>query len=290
MFSYFLYRIGQLLALLLPLRVGYRLALMLADMRYFFFIKDRRVVKNNLKVVLGKVDKKRLNCEARWVFRNFAKYLVDFFRFSKINKDFVNKFITIEGRSHLDKALSGGKGVIIVTAHLGNWELAGVVVALLGYHLNVVALSHTNKRVDQLFVRQRSRKGVNVIPLGFAIRNCFRALSNNQIVALLGDRIFSGQGVRMDFFGKKAVIPKGPAVFNIKSGAPIVFTFMIREKEDRFKLIFEPMSSCALTGDLDLDIKTVTKEVLKVLERYIRKYPSQWFVTADFWEKEDKLQ
>lgn len=285
MLSYLLYRIGQLLALLLPLKVGYRLGLMLADMRYFFFFRDRRVVKENLRVVLGKVDKKRLNSEARWVFRNFAKYLVDFFRFSKLNENFIDKFVTIEGRDHLDRALSGGKGVIIVTAHLGNWELAGAVVALLGYPLNVIALSHTNKRVDQLFVRQRSSKGVNVIPLGFTIRNCFRALSDNQIVALLGDRIFSGQGLRMDFFGKKAIIPKGPAVFSIKSSAPIVFTFMIREKDDKFKLIFEPMSNYTLTGDLDLDIKTVTKEVLRVVEKYIKKYPSQWFMATDLWEK-----
>lgn len=285
MFSYFIYKAGQLLALLLPLKAGYRLALILADMRYFFFFRDRRIVRKNLRVVLEKVDQRRLGYETRWVFRNFAKYLVDFFRFSKLDKEFINKFITIEGRGYLDKALSEGKGVIMVAAHLGNWELSAVVIALLGYPLNAIVLSHTNKKIDQLFVRQRSGKGVNVIPLGFAIRSCFRALSDNQIVALLGDRIFSGQGLRIDFFGKKAIMPKGPAVFSIKSGAPIIFTFMIREKDDKFKLMFEPMPSYVLTGNLDLDIKTVTKEILKVLEKYIKKYPSQWFMTADLWGK-----
>lgn len=289
MLYYLLYRIGQLLALSLPLKVGYRLALILADMRYFFFIRDRRVVRENLRIVLGRIDKRRLSYEARWVFRNFAKYLVDFFRFSKLNEDFINKFVTIEGRDCLDKALSKGKGVIMVAAHLGNWELSAVVIALLGYPLNVIALSHANKKVDQLFIRQRSGKGVNVIPLGFAIRNCFRALSHNQIVALLGDRIFSGQGLRVDFFGKKTTMPKGPAVFSIKSGAPIIPTFMIREKDDKFRLIFEPMLNYTLTGNLDLDIKTITKEVLKVLEKYIKKYPSQWFMPADLWGKENRL-
>ncbi len=269
----------------LPLKVGYRLAIILADMRYLFFIRDRRTIKKNLKVVLGEVDKRKLNHEARWVLRNFGKYLVDFFRFSKLDKNFINKFITIEGKNYLDQALSEGKGAILLSAHLGNWELGGVVIALLGYPLNAVVLSHTNKKIDNLFVRQRSIKGVNVVPLGISIRSCFRALSKNELVVLVGDRNFSGQGLKMDFFGKKAVVPKGPAVFSIKSGAPIIPTFMIREKNDKFKLIFEPALSCKPMGNLDLDTKTITREALKALEKYIGRYPSQWFMAADLWEE-----
>lgn len=283
MFYYFLYRIGLLLALALPLKIAYGLSLILADMRYIFFVRDRRVVKKNLEVVLGKVNKKKLSYESRWVFRNFAKYLVDFFRFSKLDKNFIDKFVSIEGKRYLDEALSNGKGVIVVTAHLGNWELGGVIAALLGYPLNVIALSHTNRKVDNLFIQQRSMKGINVIPLGFGLRKCFRALSRNEIVALLGDRDFSGQGINLDFFGKKAVVPRGPATFSIKSGAPIVPGFMIRGKGNKFKLIFEPMLSSTLTGDLDLDTEIITKEILKILEKYIKKYPSQWFMAADFW-------
>lgn len=292
MLYFLLYKIGQILVLSLPLKAAYRLALILADMRYLFFGRDRRVIKNNLRAVLGKVNKKRLNFEARWAFRNFGKYLVDFFRFSKLDKNFIDKFITVEGKSYLDEALTKGKGVILVSAHLGNWELGGVVMSLLGYRFNVIALSHANKRVDDLFIRQRSIKGVNVVPLpkraqvGFSIRSCFRALSQNEIVALLGDRDFSGQGLNLDFFGKKAVVPKGPAMFSIKSGAAIVFAFMIREKGDKFRLVFEPLSDYTLTGNLDLDTKNITKEILKILEKYIKKYPSQWFIAADLWGDE----
>lgn len=285
MLYFLLYKIGQILVLSLPLKAAYHLALILADMRYLFFIRDRRVVKKNLGVVLGKVNKKRLNYEARWVFRNFGKYLVDFFRFSKLDKNFIDKFIAVEGKNYLDEALTKGKGVILVSAHLGNWELGGAVISLLGYRFNVIVLSHANKRVDNLFVQQRTTKGVNVVPLGFGIRNCFRALSNNELVALLGDRVFSGQGLKMDFLGKKAVVPKGPAIFSIKSGAPIVPVFIIREKNDKFKLIFEPTLSYTLMGNLDLDTKNITKEILKILEKYIKEYPTQWFMAADFWEE-----
>jgi lauroyl/myristoyl acyltransferase len=285
MFYYLLYKLGQLLALSLPLKLAYRLALILADMRYLFFIKEKRAVESNLKVILGRVDKKRLRYESRWVFRNFAKYLADFFRFSKLDRNFIDKFITVEGRNYLDRALSEGKGVILVTAHLGSWELGGAVVALLGYPLNVIALSHANKKVDNLFIRQRSSKGVKVVPLGFSIRNCFRALAQNEIVALLGDRDFSGRGLKMDFFGKKTVVPKGPAVFSIKSGAPIVPIFIIRENNDRFKLIFESKLNFSLTGNLNLDTGTITKEILAVLEKYIKRYPSQWFMVTNFWKE-----
>ena len=286
MLYFLLYKIGQILVLSLPLKAAYRLALILADMRYLFFIRDRRVVKKNLRAVLGKVNKKRLNFEARWVFRNFGKYLVDFFRFSKLDKNFIDKFITVEGKNYLDEALTKDKGVILVSAHLGNWELGGAVMSLLGYRFNVIVLSHANKRVDNLFVQQRTTKGVNVVPLGFGIRNCFRALSNNELVALLGDRDFSGQGLNLDFFGKKTTVPKGPAMFSIKSGAPIVLTFMIREKGDKFRFVFEPPLDYTLAGNLDLDTENITKEILKILEKYIKEYPSQWFIAVDLWKDE----
>lgn len=286
MLYFLLYKIGQILVLSLPLKAAYHLALILADMRYLFFIRDRRVVKKNLRAVLGKVNKKRLNFEARWVFRNFGKYLVDFFRFSKLDKNFIDKFITVEGKNYLDEALTKDKGVILVSAHLGNWELGGAVMSLLGYRFNVIVLSHANKRVDNLFVQQRTTKGVNVVPLGFGIRNCFRALSNNELVALLGDRDFSGQGLNLDFFGKKTTVPKGPAMFSIKSGAPIVLTFMIREKGDKFRFVFEPPLDYTLAGNLDLDTENITKEILKILEKYIKEYPSQWFIAVDLWKDE----
>ena len=270
----------------LPLKAAYRLALILADIRYFLFVRDRRVVEKNLKIVLGETDRKRLNYTARWVFRNFAKYLVDFFRFSKLDGNFLDKFVNIEGRNYLDAALDEGKGVILVTAHLGNWELGGVTVASLGYPLNVIALSHANKKVDDFFINQRASKGVKVVSLGLSIRTCFRALSNNEIVAVLGDRDFSGQGLKMEFFGRKALIPKGPAIFSIRSGAPIVPIFVIRQKDDKFRVIFEPRLSYQLTGNTELDAESITKEVLKVLERYIKRYPCQWFMAADFWKEE----
>ena len=200
MFNYIIYRIGQFIALSLPLKVGYAIAVAISDLRYFFAFRDRRLVTENLKAIFpDKSDRDLCRIRIR-VFRNFAKYLVDFFRFSRFNKDFVLKNLGIENIGYLDEALKKGKGAVVLSAHLGNWELGGAVIGLLGYPFWVVVLPHKNKKVDNFFNSHRESKGIKVIPLGKAARQCFKVLRNNQLLALVGDRDFSQKGIVIDFF------------------------------------------------------------------------------------------
>ena len=285
MLNYYIYRFGQFIALLLPLRLVYGIAVFLADLHYFFAFRDRAFVVNNLRIIFPEKANQQLWKISRAVFRNFAKYLVDFFRFEKLNRGYIDNNVKLEGMHYFDAALSAGKGVVVLTAHLGNWELGGVVIAQLGYPFLVVALPHKTKKVNDFFDAQRNRKGVKVIAVGKAMRSCISEIRNNHMVALAGDRDFTGKGILIDFFGLPTHFPEGPAALSLITGAPIVPGFMLRNPDDSFTLRIEKPVEFVPTGDMAKDMAALVVEYKKIFEDYIRKYPEQWYIFRRFWAK-----
>jgi KDO2-lipid IV(A) lauroyltransferase len=283
MLNYILYRIGQFIALNLPLKFGYKIAVLISDLHYAFADKDRRAVKENLKVIFPEKPNREIHRLRIRMFRNFAKYLVDFFRFSKLDKDYIKKNIRLENIHYLKEALAKGKGVIVLTAHLGNWELGGAVIGLLGYPLWVVALPHKDKRVNNFFNYQRESKGMRVIPLGKAVKQCLNALKENGMVALVGDRDFTEKGLIIDFFGKPAFFPEGAVAFSLKTSAIIVPGFMLRNKDDTFTLRIERPLEYSSEDNRDNDFRKLISKYKVIFEDYIRKYPDQWYMFRQFW-------
>ncbi len=285
MFNYHIYRFGQFLALALPLRSVYFLAAALAQGYYSFAFRDRRFVKANLRVIFPEKSNRQLRKISRMVFRNFAKYLVDFFRFEKLDRQYIDKNIKLENLHYFDQALAKGKGVVVLTAHLGNWELGGVVIAQLGYPFWAVALPHKNKKVNDFFDAQRNSKGVKVIAMGKAVRSCITEIRNNHMVALVGDRDFSEKGIIIDFFGRPMHFPEGPAALSLMTGACIVPGFMLRNPDDSFTLRIEQPIEFTPTGDKIKDLADLIGVYKNVIQDYIRKYPEQWYVFRKFWVK-----
>lgn len=283
MFDYILYRVGQFIALTMPLKLSYTIAVLISDIRYIFACADRRAVKENLQVIFPEKTKRQIHRIRIRVFRNFAKYLVDFFRFSKLDRQYIKENIKTENMHFIDQALSKGKGVIAVSAHLGNWELGAAVIALLGYPFWAVALPHKDKRVDNFFNFHRESKGVKVIPLGKAVRKCLSVLGENGVVALVGDRDFTEKGMILDFFDKPALFPEGPAAFAIRTGAAIIPAFMVRNKDDTFTLKMEDPLYFSPSGDRQKDLVDLIMRYKAVIERYIRAYSDQWYMFKKFW-------
>jgi KDO2-lipid IV(A) lauroyltransferase len=283
MINYILYRLGQFIALHLPLKLSYKLAVVFSDLHYIFAHKDRAEVKENLTTIFPEKDRHEIHKLRRNMFRNFAKYLVDFFRFQELDKEYIKNHIKIENLSYVDDSLAKGKGVIILTAHIGNWELGAVVVAVLGYPFWAVALPHKYKKVDIFFNSQRESKGIKVIPLGKAAIQCLSVLKENKILALVGDRDFMRKGLIMDFFGKPTFLPEGAAVFSLKTGATIVPGFMLRNPDDSFNLRFEKPLEFTPTGNKNNDLFELISRYKIIIEDYIRKYPDQWYMFRRFW-------
>lgn len=285
MILYILYRIGVFLALALPLRISYFMAALIADAYCCLSAEDRKAVVANLRVVLGDtVGDKKLQEMAREVFKNFAKYLVDFFRFTKIDKDYIARFVRLEGLERIDAARARGKGAILLSAHIGNWELGGAALSLSGYPVSAVVLTHQNKKINDFFTRQRLKGKMRPIEIGASLKACYRTLKGNGLLALLGDRDFTKNGLSIEFFGKTTLIPKGPAVFAYREGAAILPTFMVREPDDTFRLfIGEPIYADRQQSE-ELAVVELAKRYLLAIESCIRRHPSQWYVFRDLWE------
>ena len=285
---YFLYKFARWLALILPLSLAYRVGVFLTGFKFFFNRDERRSMKENLRQII-KNDTLKIEKLPRIIYANFGRYLVDFFRADKINKKYLEKYVDIRNLEYMDEALQKGKGAIGLTAHLGNWELSAQALALLGYKMNAIALTHKVENIDRLFNHQREVTGVKVVPVGVSVRRCFSALKRNEIVGILGDRDFSGEnGIFVDFLGKKLLAPKGPAVLSIRTGAAIVPGFVIRDKKNGcfLKYTFEKPIYPVKTADEEAEVKRITEEFIAIIEKYVRENPEQWFMFRRFWEPE----
>ena len=267
----------------MPLKLAYSIAILLADLRYVFAFRDRKAITGNLKAIFPEKPNQEIKKIRRWLFRNFAKYLVDFFRYEKLDNEYIKNNIHIENLNYFEEALKKGRGVIILSAHIGNWELGAVVVALLDYPLWVVALEHKHEMVNDFFDSQRKSKGVRVVALAKAVRQCFGLLKDNKIIALVGDRDFTGKGRIIDFFGKSASFPEGPAAFALKTQAVILPCFMVRNPDDSFTLKIEAPLEVKVSGNKEKDINSCISGYVKIFESYIRNYPDQWYIFKKFW-------
>jgi len=285
MFIYILYRIGYFLANILPLKLAYSLAKRVSDVQCFFSTKDREAVAQNLGIITKK-DVDECQKLARRVFRNFGLYLVDFFRMSNLSVEDVKKRVKVEGIENVDGVLKRNKGGIILTCHIGNWEMGGVAMAMLGYDISAVVLNHKHKNINDFFIKQREEKGLKVIPIDYSMKRCVSVLRKKGLLALAGDRDFTNNGIVMDFFGMPASIPKGPAMFALKTNSPIIPGMLVRRDSFNYKLIFETPIELKETPGMDKDeiIKEASKKFVSVMEKNISAYPDQWLIFRKFWE------
>jgi len=283
---YCLYWIGFSFAGILPLDVCYEIAKRVAEI-YFRFAKEyKEALRENLKVVLGEnTDIRIIDRHALNVFKNFAKYLADFFKCSKFTQEFIQENLTVENREYLDEALSGGKGAILVSIHIGNWEMGGAVVGSWGYPLSAIVLEHKSRRINDFFVKQRIINGMRSIPINNSVKESLKVLKRNEFLAIVGDKDYTASGARVDFFGRKAFLPKGAAVFALRTGAPIISCIFVREENDKFRFIFEKPETPVLTGEYEKDIEILMRGYLKIFEKHIREKPDQWYVFKKIWNR-----
>lgn len=275
---YYLYRIGKFIALSLPRKLCYKLAKVIAIVKYYLSPRDRKRLYYNLSPLVR--DKKMVSKYSQEVMINFSYYLVDFLRYEKLNYDFIKKYVKIEKLSYLKKALKEKKGVIILSAHIGNYELGAAVVSLLGYKISAIALSHRNRRVNDFFNSQREIVGIDIIPVGGAVKKCFQYFKQGKIIAFLGDRDFSQNGEKVLMFSSlKAILPRGIAFFSLKTQANILPVFLIRENIYYYRLIFEKIiSPCGKKSD-----REIIESYTPILEKYIKLYPQQWYMFEKYW-------
>jgi len=278
---YYLYLIARFLALVLPRKFCYFIASISADFKFYVSKRDRRAVIYNLLPVVR--DKKKAKIYARKVFENFAFYLVDFFSFPKIDNSFIEKYIRVSGIEYADRLVDEKKGAVVLSAHIGNYELGAAITSFLGYDIYALALPHKDKRINNFFNQQRQVFKVEVISTGIDVRRCIKVLNDKKMIAFLGDRDFtSAKGQVISMFGRQVVLPVGPAFFTLRTNSCILPCFFIRENKYFYRLIFEPALCPKHSKSLDNE-RDIVDQYSKILEKYILEYPEQWYMFEKYW-------
>ncbi len=275
---FFLYRLAEAAAERLPKKTAYRFGDSIAFLYGLTARKDVESVAANLSAALGpSVTKKELRSKSRRVIRNYARYLVDLFYSAEITREAVKKQFELIGLERLAAARAEGRGVILVSAHVGNWEIGGMALAALGHPICGLALRHTDSRVDAMFARRRMRPGLRVVAADGYLRECFRVLRRNEVLALNADRLYGEKGVPVRFFEREVQFPSGFARLALATGAPALPVFIFAREDDRHQILIGDRLKAAVEKDL-------VAEFAAVAENEIRRVPLQWFVFQKFWE------
>lgn len=244
----------------------------------------RQVVMDNLAKAFPEKTEQELLETANRTYQNFAKMIFDYMRYPVMAKADVLNMCEMENPEHFDWILENGKGGVLISGHFGSWELMGAYIAQCGYPISFLVGKQKNSRVNNVMNENRAMMGIGIIQMGMAVRGVIKALRNNEMIALLSDQDARKDGVFVDFMGRKASTPQGPAVFAIKTGAPILFACSVRQPNGRHRIIstvfrFEHLKDLTLNN-----IQEVTQAYTSALEKMIRKYPDHWFWMHKRWK------
>ena len=186
-------------------------------------------------------------------------------------------FESVEGWDVVERAMAQERGVMFVSGHLGNWELAGSYIAARGVPLEAVARRMENPLFDEYITETRRRIGMTVIHDADAVRRVPRAMRERHAVAFLVDQGAVGlASTYVPFFGRYAKTPRGPAVFALRLKTPLVFATALRQPSGRYIMYFEDVP-VAPTGTLDADVDAIVASYTRTLERWVRRAPEQYF-------------
>jgi KDO2-lipid IV(A) lauroyltransferase len=251
----------------------------------------RKVAIANLRRAYGdEWDEAALRRLALQSFQNLGITLAEFgLRMPRLTLEAAQREVRFEGKQHFEEALARGKGVILVSAHYGNWELIGPRLAAEGYCVNGISRKADDAGMDRLITSVRTRH-CRQIPRAQAAREGLAALRRNEVLAIGLDQNTVKGGVFVPFFGHPASTATGPAAFALKTGAAVIPTFCIREPNgDPIVKALPPIYACPTENRAE-DIQRLTAEMTQVIETQIRQRPELWMWLHNRWKHQPTVE
>jgi KDO2-lipid IV(A) lauroyltransferase len=278
--EYIIARFFQGLIAILPRRMGSAIGALIGQLTYTIGIR-RRETEENLHRAFPMLPPRAVREVARKTYRHFGRLAVSFAWLPHLKSGAYDKWIFIPERHVLDDVIRRGKGGIFVSGHLGNPELMGAVIASLGYPVTYVATTQRNKRIEALIDKLRESAGGEVVKVRDGVRGTLSALKRNRLIAILIDQDAHEAGAFVPFFGRMASVPKGAAIFHLKTNCPIIFASSKRISGERYMIHLEEMDTSVLEPR---DADTVTALATRKLEAAIRETPEQWLWMHRRWK------
>ena len=271
--------ICSLIVRIIPPGCLYLFAKKIAALAYIFATKQRKIALASLGIAFG-TEKSPQEIEkiAKDCFTYMAKSAVElmfFFDKPLLLKDKVE----ICGQENLDRALAAGNGVILVSAHFGNFPLLLGRLAVAGYHAGGIMKPMHDAKMEKIFLKKREKFGVRTIysqPRQECVNQTIAALRNNELVFIPIDQNFGTGGVFVTFFGNQAATATGPVILAQRTKAALVPCFIIRQSDDRHKIFFEAQLKLEESNNPQETILVNIQKLTNIIENYIRKYPAEW--------------
>jgi KDO2-lipid IV(A) lauroyltransferase len=243
----------------------------------------RAVVERQLGIAFPELDPPSIERLARAAYAHLGRVAVEA-ALLPYHGRVLDLFDDAENWDAVDRARAGGSGILFVTGHLGNWELAGAYVAARGIPVDAVARHQANPLFDRYLTRTRERIGMRVVPDERAVAQVPRAIRAGRAVAMLTDQETVGlASTWVPFFGRPAKTPRGPAVFALRLNAPLIFGCALRQPSGRYRMSFEEVP-VERTGDVDADVDRIVAAYTATLERWVRRAPEQYFWHHRHWK------
>jgi KDO2-lipid IV(A) lauroyltransferase len=271
----------------IPVRAAHSLSDFAGKLAFFLFPKPREAVLQNLSVVMAtSPSDPMLRPLAIEAFRTDAKNWIDTLRIRRASAEEIESQVEIDHWERFAEAASEGKGVVLATVHLGNYDTVGQVLAERGYRMTVPVERMQPQVLFDFLVDLRMSKGIIVVPLDRAPRELLRALRNGEIVGLAADRDSGGHSsVVTSFFGRPTALPRGPVSLARRTGAPLLLAVGIRRGDDTFFAHVRGPIPVTRTENAKSDDLHNIARLTAEMETLIRRYPGQWLNFSPMWKQ-----
>jgi KDO2-lipid IV(A) lauroyltransferase len=283
--EFFAFQLLRWFVLLLPLKSAQRLGAALGTFAFYLLGSRKRVALENLHHAFPeKSDPELLNI-SRGAFRNYGIAFIELLWIPNLQMETIERLYISSTTEVLQNADAEGKGLIFLTGHFGGWELTPLISSsILQKPFYIIVQTQSNKLTDTVINRHRRAHGNETFDMGMSVREIFRALDKKEVIAIAGDQSGAQEGAYVEFFGRVVSTHKGPAVFALRNGAPIVMLFLVRQPDFSYQAFYHRIPMEDLPTDKDEAVTELTRRHTKLLEEYIRQYPDHWLWMHRRWK------
>jgi KDO2-lipid IV(A) lauroyltransferase len=247
----------------------------------------KRVVEKQIAAAFPELDDVAVVRLARESYRHLGRTFIETALLDSLGKRGLLELVeSVDGWDIVEEVMSRGKGAVLVTGHIGNWELAGAYVAARGVPLDAIVRGMANPLFDAYINQSREAVGMTVVHDSEAVKRTPRSLRAGRAVAFVADQGVLGlASTFVPFFGRPAKTPRGAAVFALRFEVPVIFVVALRQPNGRYRIVVERIEA-RRSGDMDRDVDAIVTTFTQHLEKWVRAVPAQYFWQHRRWRRQ----
>jgi KDO2-lipid IV(A) lauroyltransferase len=284
-FEYILFLSFSKFFQLIGLNLSRKFSFLIAALFYYIIPIRKKTVLENLHNAFPDYDENKVKNIAFGSYKSFAIALVEILYMPAMSKEDIKKQVDCSNPDLIRIKYEENNGVILLSAHFGNWEyIATSIAAQLNISLSVIIKQQRNPYVTNWMNKARTKWNNEIVPLGISIKQSYQRLKDKKIVAMVADQRGPEESIKINFFGRDISVHTGPAVLSLKTGAPVLYGISVRQDDYSYKSVMTEISKENLPESKEEKIKELSQRHMAYLEGYIREYPEQWLWMHKRWK------